>query len=259
MPFSFKPAISPNGSPEGSPSSFGGTDDLMARAKEGGVSFIDMAIYAVVGVATFVALVLFGYRYYLNSQIEQAKAEIASKEQELSNFHIDDMRSLSVRIKSISQLTKEHPYVNAAFRILEESIENKILYKSFNLRSVQGKYTLVVEAVSPDYQSIVQQVDTLSNPPYSLYVPSIKVDGLVPDKSGKITFSMEMPISIIGTLPEDLNFSYGAAVRSSSTATSSIPVATSTLVSASSTTATTTSATTTQRSAGTSTSPTITR
>lgn len=251
MPFSFKPAISPTGNgAEGSSFSFGSTDDLSARAKEDGLSLIDMAVYAVFGVACFVALVLFGYRYYLNSQIEAARVQITAKEQELSNFHIDDMRSLSVRIKAISQLTKEHPYVNAAFRVLENSIENQIVYKSFNLRSIQGKYTLVIEAVSPDYKSIVQQVDTLSNPPYNMYIPNIKVEGLVPDQSGRIAFSLEMPISISGTMPEEMNFSYGASARASSTAGGS-PGATTTPVTLN---ASSTNATTTPRS-GTSTPP----
>lgn len=259
MPFSFKPAILPTGT-EGSSFSFGSTDDLMARAQEGGVSFIQMAVYAAFGIACFISVLLFGYKYYLNSQIEEAKVKISAKEKELSGFRIDDMRSLSVRIKAISQLTKEHPYVNAAFRILENSIENQIMYKSFNLRSVQGKYTLVIEAVSPDYKSIVQQVDTLNNPPYNMYIPSIKVNGLVPDKTGKITFSMEMPISVTGTLPEDLNFSYGASARASSTAVE-ISNATTTGVTqnASSTNATSTNATTTVRLFGTPTAPSITR
>lgn len=230
MPFSFKPAISPNGNgSEGSPLSFGGTSDLMARAKEGGASLIQIALYIVFGIACVLSLVLFGYRYYLNSNIEKAQAEMTAKEQELSKFNIQEMSSLSSRIKIVGQLIKEHPYANAAFRIIENSIENPIVYKSFNLTSDKNSYTLVIQAQSPDYKSIAQQVDTLKSLPYASYITEVKVGGLSPDEKGRIGFSLEMPIVVTGTLPEDLDFSRGASDRiASSTERGVAPTASST-------------------------------
>lgn len=250
MPFSFKPTIpqAGNGTP-GSSFSFGDGQDLKLRTTERGASLFEVVLYFLFCAACFVVALLFGYKYYLTSQIEKAKAHIERKEQELDKYPIEEMRRLSARIKVINQLTKEHPYVNAAFRILEDSVENQIMYKSFSLNSVQGRYTVNLQALSPDYKSIAQQVDTLKNLPYSVYISNVKVNALVPTSDGKVSFMLEMPMSITGTLPEDLNFSYGKA--STTTEELQAETASSTLIVTPPSTSTSTN--------GTSTKPAVTR
>lgn len=152
------------------------------------------------------ALGIFGYSYYLNSQIESSKAELSSYEQGISRIPLSDMRNLSNRIKSASKAMKEHSSVRSAFSILEHSVENAITYKKFDLSYSSSKkaYTLKLEGVSPTYASLAQQIDTLKRDPYSKYIATVDIGKVEPDKTGEIKFEISMPISIVGVLPEKL-------------------------------------------------------
>jgi hypothetical protein len=226
MSFSFKPEISPQaGADQGGMSSFfannGSSQPLAARPVEGGMSWIQLMLFVVFGIACLIAIGLFGYKYYLSSQIAAKKAKIAQYEQNLAEFPLEDMRKVSNRIKIINQLINEHPSANVAFRVLEDSVENMITYTNFNLRSDGGKsYSLQMTASAPDYKSIAQQMDTFKRKPYTTYIPDVVVDGLTPDTTGKITFTLKTPILITGILPEELNLSEGAAARVASSTTS---------------------------------------
>ena len=228
MPFSFKPEISqttPNGDaplPVPTPAaSFGGTavSSLMAREGEHGKSLVQLVLMAVFGAAVLIAVGLFGYQYYLSSQIDAKKALLADYESRLATLPLEDMRKLSNRIKIINQLVKEHPSANVAFRIVEDSIENQVTYERFELRyNPQTKgYALQLGGVAPNYKSIAQQVDTLKRKPYTTYIQDIVVEGLQPNETGNIGFTLKMPILIAGLLPEGINLSDGAAARVAST------------------------------------------
>lgn len=228
MPFSFKPEISqttPNGDaplPVPTPAaSFGGTatSSLMAREGEHGKSLVQLVLMAAFGAAVLIAVGLFGYQYYLSSQIDAKKALLADYESRLATLPLEDMRKLSNRIKIINQLVKEHPSANVAFRIVEDSIENQVTYERFELRyNTQTKgYALQLGGVAPNYKSIAQQVDTLKRKPYTTYIQDIVVEGLQPNETGNIGFTLKMPIMIAGLLPEGINLSDGAAARVAST------------------------------------------
>lgn len=243
MPFSFKPEISQEATQDGAqqaPASFGSSvQDLMARGKEEGGSVVQVLLMVVAGLAALASAVLFGYKFYLSSQIENKKASLDSYEAQLAALPLEDMRKLSNRMKLINQLVKEHPSVNVAFKILEDSIENPVTYTRFDLRYVESlrSYQLQLKAISPNYRAIVQQVDTYKRKPYTNYISSVTVEGLSPNDEGSIDFTLKMPIMITGLLPEQLNLSEGAAERvaaslENSTGTTTPNVATSTSQSA---------------------------
>ncbi len=225
MPFSFKPEISPadTGAQGGAAvsaapqASFGGasTSSMMARETEHGTSAFHALLFFVFGATVFISAALFAYMYYLSSQVEGKKATLASYEAQLATLPLEDMRKLSNRIKIINTLVREHPSANVAFRIIEDSVENQVVYKRFELRyNDQAKsYALQLGGVAPDYKSVAQQVDTLKRKPYTTYIPSVSVEGLQPDDLGRIGFTLKMPITIAGLLPEGLNLSDGAAAR----------------------------------------------
>jgi len=222
MPFTFKPEIAPaEGQASAAPvASFGNASstNMMERAKEEGKSLFGVLLFVIFGLVVLIAIGVSGYHYYLSTQIESKKATLASYESRLGSLPLEDMRKLSNRIKVINQLVKEHPSANVAFRIIEDSVENEIVYNRFDLRySDSGKsYALQLGGVSPDYKGLAQQVDTLKRKPYSTYIQNVVVDGISPDDTGRIGFTLRMPISITGILPEELNLSEGAADRMAS-------------------------------------------
>lgn len=188
----------------------------MERTKEQGKSFFEIALFVVFGGLILVLIGLFGYKYYLSSQVEAKKAALASYEAKLEGMPIDDMRKLSNRLKVINQLVKEHPSVNVAFLIVEASIENMITFSKFDLHYSENSksYQLGLAGLAPDYRSIAQQMDTYARKPYSTYMSKVKVEGLHPDPTGQIAFSFTMPISVTGVIPETFSLIDGAAENS---------------------------------------------
>lgn len=221
MPFSFKPEISQSAadpvSQAAPQASFGAasTENLMARASQQGKSFFQVILLFAFGVTALISATLLAYKFYLSSQVETKKAALASYESRLATLPLEDMRKLSNRIKVVNQLIKEHPSVNVAFRIIEDSVENQVTYKSFELRyNEQTKsYALQLNGTAPNYKAVAQQIDTFKRKPYTTYIPSVIVEGLQPNEAGRIVFTLKMPISIAGLLPETVTLSDGAAAR----------------------------------------------
>lgn len=222
MPFSFKPEISETGTQVPSPAaapqaSFGSSSSatMMSREVEGGKSLVQLALTFIFGITVFFAVALYAYTYYLSSQIETKKATLSSYESRLATLPLEDMRKLSNRIKIINQLVKEHPSANVAFKIIEDSIENQVTYKQFELRyAEQAKsFSLLLRGVAPGYRGVAQQIDTLKRKPYTTYISNVVVEALRPDEAGKIAFTLKMPIAIAGLLPEGVNLSDGASDR----------------------------------------------
>jgi len=81
-----------------------------------------------------------------------------------------------------------------------------VTYKRFDFHyseALRG-YELTLGAIAPDYRSVIEQMDTFKRKPYTTYIPSVAIEGLHPDDTGKITFNLKMPINIAGVLPEGL-------------------------------------------------------
>lgn len=232
MPFSFKPEITsttPDGQAPsaGAPAAFGNNSSVNYAEREPSQSrsFLQLVLMGVLAVMVIAAIGLFGYSSYLSTQIESKKAALASYESRLGTLPLEDMRKMSNRIKLINQLVKEHPSANVAFRIIEDSVENPVTYDRLDLHysETTKSYQLQLGGVSPNYKTIAQQIDTLNRKPYTTYIQNIVVDGLHPDDTGKVGFTLRMKIAIEGLLPEGLNLSEGAAERLASS-TPEIPV-----------------------------------
>lgn len=227
MPFSFTPDVKPaegnavQAAPGASmqssivssvpPSAFGSSSvshapvaNLMERAQAQGKSIVDILAFVSASCAILAVIGLFGYKYYLSSQVDIKKDQLAQYESQLAALPLEDMRNLSNRLKVINQLIKEHPSVNVAFLIVEASVENMVTFSKFDLHysDASKSYQLSLGGVAPDYKSVAQQVDTYKRKPYSTYIPKVTVDNLQPDSQGQIAVSFSMPITIQGFIPE---------------------------------------------------------
>ena len=168
-----------------------------------GIIIIGLFIMSIITTA-----VLFGYHYYLIKKVESSQTKLNEYEKKMGEIPLEDMGRLSNRLKIVGKLIKEHPSVNAAFRIIEETVENNITYKKFDLHPATGSnsYELRLSAVAPNYKSVVEQIDTLKRKPYSNYVISPTLTSINLDDQGGVSFSISMLVPIVGVLPEDLTF-----------------------------------------------------
>lgn len=251
MPFSFKPQI-PKEETGGwtfmslFKSSSSSVESLIERPGQG-MSFIIVLLSIVCGGAALLSVGLIGYSYYLNKAIKAKEGTLQEYETALGTLPLGEMRALSARIKLINQLLAAHASANTAFKILESSVENQIIYKSFklNINPANTLYSLSLMGTASDYKALIQQVETLKRKPYSNYISNVKVENVSPDDLGQVQFSLLMSINLAGISPEELNLSDGVAslFASSTPKTQAVKSATTTPT-ASSQTATSTASST---------------
>jgi hypothetical protein len=186
---------------------------LMQRNPGENRSYFQLFLFAALGISALWALGSAGYLYYLKTQIDSKKEELAGYESELGTLPLEDMRNMSNRLKIINQLVKQHPSANVAFKLIEDSVENSITYNKFDLRysPVNRAYEVALGGIAPDYKSVVQQIDTLQRDPYSNYISRVDLNGITLDEKGNINFGIRMGVGIIGLLPDQVNLTIGNA------------------------------------------------
>lgn len=160
------------------------------------------------GILLLITVVLFVYQWYLQAQIEGKKQALATFESQLASVPLQDIRKLSARLKAANQLIKDHPFANVMFKVLEDSVENNIIFSKFTIQNdlTAVAYIGTLEGAAPDYRSIVQQVETFKREPYSKYMSQVQVKNLRPDASGKVSFGITFNAAIRGVLPEEVIF-----------------------------------------------------
>lgn len=171
--------------------------------------FFQIIIYVIFGLTVITAMGTFAYQQYLSNEVDSKKQTLENQEKKLGQLPLNDMRKLSNRIDFINQLIQNHASVRAAFRVIESTIENSVVYKNFDLRadSSSKAYSLNMFAIAKDYHSAIQQISTLQNKVYSEFIPSVSIESPHPDDKGNVTFNVKIPIKITGKLPEDVVFS----------------------------------------------------
>lgn len=211
MPFSFQPNITgtEGGAQVAQPVSItaglgASAQGLVSRATSSGKSFLEIILFVVFGLSILTVVILLGYKFFLSSQIESKKAELNAYEARLAGYPVEEMRKLSSRMKVVNQLIREHPSVQVAFLIIEASVENMVTFTKFDLRYSESarSYQLVLSGTAPNYKSVAQQLDALRTKPYSTYIPKFTLDNILPDANGKVVFSLTMPVTITGIVPE---------------------------------------------------------
>lgn len=217
MPFSFKPEIESQGTQASlvAPLTISNALPSMGLMNRGGgkSSLIQVILFVILGITVLVAIGIFAYGQYLSRQIQTKKESLLKMDSEFGSLKLDEMKDLSNRMKVVNQLVSEHPSVNVAFKIIEDSVENQITYKNFalNFTSAGKGYSMTLSGSAPNYKSVVQQVETLNRKPYNGYLSAVKVTGLSPDDTGKVNFNLSMNVNIIGLTPDNLNLTTGAA------------------------------------------------
>ena len=214
MPFSFKPTQGTQTGETATTVSAPGVSTfaqagqtLMNRASdETTTDIFTILIYLITAGTIITTIALTAYHSYLETQVSAKKDALATYEKKLGGLPLVDMQRLSNRFKILGPLLKDHPSVNTVFRVLEDSVENPITYTRFDMHldDTSKAYILALSASSPDYKSVIQQLDTFKRKPYSDYLGAVSVEGLRPDDTGRVLLNMKMPLLIKGALPENL-------------------------------------------------------
>lgn len=178
-----------------------------SRLTESSGSLLKFSLAVILLGSVLFTLVTFLYSSYLNRQIEASKQILSDSNTLLGELPISDMKSFSDRVKFVRDQIENHPYPLTSFRLLESSVENGVYFTNFSLTELQntGTYNLDLTGSSPNYRSIIQQIDTLRSEPYNKFVRDLEVVSLTPDKTGVITFSLRMKMNIKGVMSSEVD------------------------------------------------------
>lgn len=170
----------------------------------GGPGIVTQLLMVASAVSVLATVGLFGWKYFLEQQIANKKQALATYGSSVSDLPLQEIKALSNKLTLVNQLVKEYPYVTNIFPIIEESIENRVTYSSFDLQVLEGKYTLTLEAEAPDYKTVARQMDVLRGEVYKKYLPEVSLEGLKPSNKGKVGFSIRSPVNLQGITPDQL-------------------------------------------------------
>jgi len=197
MDFSIKPAVQmaePGISPK-----FAGYE---ARPVTKEANWINLVLYFVAGASLIISAFTVGWYFVLAGSIQSKKDKLAAYEQQLSQLPVSAIADLSTKLRLANNVSKNYPYVSALFSVLEDSVENGIVYDSFDLRTDQGGYVLNLSGIAPDYKTVAQQYDILKSSKYADYLGKISVESLKPNLRGEIEFTFKIGTNIFNKDPE---------------------------------------------------------
>lgn len=222
------PTQAPTESPQLTPS---------ALASRKSSDIVQYMLYGINAIAILITALLFGWKYYINSQIDSKKAQLETYKNNLSTLPIAQMKEVSDRLKAAASLVKNYPYASGVFSLVEDSIENKVYLTDMDavLSEDGSSYTVYLTGVADSYQGIIQQLNTLRSPKYSAYITNPQVDPgfSLNENTGDIKFSIKMTMRLGGVTKDTLilnTVGYDAAqaaasaqAASQTTGTSSTP------------------------------------
>jgi hypothetical protein len=222
MPFSFKP---PQADAQQK------TFDAVAignRIKENKGQIFTFLCFLSLGVMVFVCGVLYTYQRSLYSTVEEMKAAIQASDAAAGSVPVDQMVKLSKRLKVVGGLVNKRTSANTVLRILEETIDDKSIYKQVDVKinqKEQFEVTFAGETVS--YKAVVQQTEAYKLKPYAKYVIDSELVSVAPADDGSVKFSYKLILAIRGSMAEDVIFDLtgattqkpGGAISGTSTGT----------------------------------------
>ncbi len=184
-------------------------------------------LVGIAGLSVVLTAALFGWQYYLTKQIETKKQQLVAYGTHVSELPLQEIRTISTKLKLANTIAKQYPFVTNTFSILEDSIENQVTYIGFDLKTNQeGEYEMNISAIAPDYKTVARQMDILRTDTYKRYLKHLDLLELAPDAKGGVGFRIKTPIDLKGITPTDLVLSttLPAAVDFSNVITSSSTV-----------------------------------
>jgi hypothetical protein len=170
--------------------------------------YFQSVVFLVFGVLLITVIGLFAYISVLKSSIATKSEVLASSQGHFPELPLDDMQKLSDRLKIVNRVIKEHASVRTAFQILENSVENPVVYTKFDLSKNKAKkgYSLGLAAETDSYHAAYQQTEILNSKTYSNYVSPLEVSNISLDKKGVVSFKISTSVSLEGVLPETVTF-----------------------------------------------------
>lgn len=159
-----------------------------------GISFIIISIVA--------SLASYGMGKLFETQGDAIRDQIKALESKLTSLPLPEMLDFYSKTNSINTALKNHVYITSVFSVLSNAVEKNVYFKKFDFSSRDaGGYDLNITGVSPDYESIVRQLDVINADKYKKVFKFAELKSITTDQYGNITFDIK--ITTNPTIRED--------------------------------------------------------
>ena len=142
-----------------------------------------------------IAGLVFGYEYYLKTQIENLQAELQT---ELSKFEpslVAELTRLDNRIESGKALLVQHVALSSFFEFLSRSTLKNVRFTSFNYSIQDNTIKVTMNGLSKSFASVALQSLEFLKPDYQKYLANQNFTSLNLDEKGNVIFTFTTDIN----------------------------------------------------------------
>ncbi|OHA92196.1 MAG: hypothetical protein A3J09_01800 [Candidatus Zambryskibacteria bacterium RIFCSPLOWO2_02_FULL_51_21] len=236
MPPKFESSFIPKGPAAASAGATYGSAPLTAKRK-GERTILGFIAGIVFTISIFAALAALGYKFYLNSSIENMKTELEAGRAALETETVSEIIRLNNRLLAAEALISRHRAVSPIFRFLDEATVKTVRFTDFYFSTDDIGPRVNIKGEAKSYAALALQAELMNKSP--LFKNPVFSDLRLDDKGNvEFTFAASVDPTLV---------SYKKEIEKQQPTTNNLqPTATSTTTTTKSV-ATTTKATTTPR------------
>jgi hypothetical protein len=171
--------------------------------------YFQSVIFLAFGIALFTAIGLFVYVQILSGQIERKKAELAAKEANFPKFkpgEVDEIIKLADRVKFVNKLINEQASVRTAFKMVESSVNDDVVYTKFSLSRSKTKkgFDIAFDGQTNGYYALYKQVEALKSKTFSDIFSNVQISGAdaIDTRKGVASFKFVAMTNLDGIDPD---------------------------------------------------------
>ena len=160
---------------------------------------MDLGWKLLTAIIIFLALLIvwggiYGYTYYLETQIEERKATLQSIKDSFQRQDFNEILALSEQLTIAQSLLDRHVAVTEVFGGLEDITVNGVQYRTFSYSgSPSGPIRLVLGGRAHNYSTVISQVAEFTA---SSIIENVSISGLSElQESDNVSFTMELTVS----------------------------------------------------------------
>jgi len=106
---------------------------------------------------------MFGYKPYLNSQVEELENEISFLNQSIDKTKQEQLISLYSQFANVQKLIDAHGITSGIFDLMEKNTYPAVRYNNLTV-DVSGR-EIVIDAVAPDYDTLIKEITLFDSLP----------------------------------------------------------------------------------------------
>jgi hypothetical protein len=135
---------------------------------------------------------IFGYRYWLDQEIDDVRRSLDQKEADVDMGTITSLKRIAYRLNQGTSMLDAHTALSTVFDLLNKHTSVLIALKRLSFSIEAGSAIALIEGSAPNYASLYLQWERFSGLPG---VASAMIDGVMLDEeSGRVLFSATLTL-----------------------------------------------------------------